>query len=351
MNEPDERLDEVVEERRRFEVTGAVIALVVLATVAAFAFVVLGRSGETTTPLPTEVPSAVAGEPRLLTAVDLRSAPSGQVAIVARLLASEPILVLGRSEDGAWIALGPVSRPAVAGWVPVEQVEGIDVSQLPVLSDPRGGSTGVVPTLTPDLPDLHVEAAYARENRLRVSVTNQGAGDAVGRLLVSVNDGPPVPLDIARPGEPLRPGERADGGVPGGTVQIRSAIKVRVFLDPPTEEEDPDNNTWDGIVEPDAPNDIEILSVAAESATSGLVVTLRNNSPIPVTGTFTVSIREALPSTNLLERQIITGTIEAGVTARVEFPTLIGVDVNEIAIRLSSDGVDDASIANNVYPR
>lgn len=352
MNTDDERLDEVIEERRRFEAAGAVIGVVIVVTVASFLFVVLNRGGDDPTPAitPTSV-AGEAGEQRLIGTVDLRSAPSDQVAIVARLLQTEPIRVLGRSADGQWIALGPSARPTVIGWVLATQVEGVDPETLPVLADPRSGGAVGAPTFTPDLPDLIVEAAFARENRLHLTVHNQGAGDAPGTILVSVNEGEPVPLRVARPGEPLRAGERVEGEVPGQTVQIRSTIRIHLIVDPPVAEEDPDNNAWDGIVEPDVPNDLEVLRADTAGADGHLVVVVRNNSPIPVRGSFTVSVREALPSTALLGRQTVSGTIEAGATLAVPFNDLRGLSLAQISIRLSSDGVDDAVIANNTYPR
>lgn len=351
MNEDDERLEEVIEERRRFEAAGAVIGVVIVVTVVSFLVVVFNRGGDDP---PAVVPTASLGvpqEPRLSGTVDLRSAPSDQVAIVTRLLQTEPIRVLGRSADGQWVALGPSARPTVIGWVLVTQVEGVDVAALPVLADPRAGGAAGVPTFTPDLPDLVVEAAFARQNRLHLTVHNQGAADAPGTILVSVNEGEPVPLRVARPGEPLRAGERVEGEVPGHTVQIRSTIRIHLIVDPPVAEEDPDNNAWDGIVEPDAPNDLEVLSADTSGQDGHLVVVIRNNSPIPVRGSFTVSVREALPSTALLGRQTVSGTVEAGATLEVPFSDLRGLSLAQISIRLSSDGVDDAVIANNTYPR
>jgi len=354
MNQPDEQLEEVIEERRRFELAGVVMIIAIVVTLAASAFVVFGRGS--TDPAPAASPTEPAGTTtdgplRLLQPVDLRSAPSEQVAIVARLLEHESIRVLGRSADGGWIALGPSARPTVIGWVPVSQVGGVVVDDLPVLADPRGGGAVAAPTFTPDLPDLVIQAAFARANVLYVSVLNDGAGDASGTFLVSVNDGAPVPLQVARPGEPLRAGESLEGGVPGYPIQIRGALRVRVLLDPPLAEDNPDNNTWDGIVEPDVPNDLEVSSVETDGPDGHLVVVIRNNSPIPITAAYTVSVREALPSTTLLGREIVSGTVAPQDTIRVPFPALQGLSLAEIAVRLSTDGVDDAVIANNSYPR
>lgn len=354
MNEPDEQLEEVIEERRRFELAGAVMVLAIVVTLGASAFVVFGRGNADPAPAaaPTTTASATTDGPlRLLQAVDLRSAPSAQVAIVARLLEHESIRVLGRSADGGWLAVGPSARPTVIGWVPVSQVAGVAVDELPVLADPRGGGAVAAPTFTPDLPDLVIQTAFARGNWLYVSVLNNGAGDAAGTFLVSVNDGAPVTLQVARPGEPLRAGDRLEGGVPGYPIQIRGALRVRVLLDPPLAEEDPDNNTWDGIVEPDVPNDLEVSSVEVDGPDGHLVVVIRNNSPIPISAAFTVSVREALPSTTLLGREIVSGTVDPQGTIRVSFPGLQGLSLAEIAVRLSTDGVDDAVIANNSYPR
>ena len=117
------------------------------------------------------------------------------------------------------------------------------------------------------------------------------------------------------------------------------------------EEADPGNNTWTGIVGPDVPNDIEILSAAIEDADKHLVVTIRNNSPIPVAGTFTVSVRETSEGAKLLGRGQATSEIAAGDTLELPFPEITEIDLTRARAILSTDAIDDPVLANNSYPR
>jgi len=88
-----------------------------------------------------------------------------------------------------------------------------------------------------------------------------------------------------------------------------------------------------------------------ERGASALVVTIRNNSAIPIAGAHTITVRETPPSTRLLGRVEQGGTIEAGGTMVIAFPDLREVDLTRISITLSSDSVADAALANNSYPR
>jgi hypothetical protein len=353
----DGPLDGGQDDQRTFLLAGLAVSGVILVTGVAFFAVVLGRGVTEETPTvadtsPTPQVQGTPGTARLRGPVDLRSGPGHQVAIITRLAATEPIRVVGRSPDGEWLAIGPVGRPETIGWVPVDAVEGVDLAALPTLADPRQpAATGTAdPDLTPDLPDLVVERAYSQDNRLVVRIANVGAGDANATLLVSVDGDTPIALDV-RPGEPLRAGDYLEAEVPGVFVQLRAPIHVRVLSDPPLDEEDAENNAWDGIIGPDRSNDVEILGAAIDGPGGPLAVALRNNSPIPVTATFTVTVREALPSTTLLGRQTITATIESNGFLEMRFEEIRSVELDAIAIRLSADGIDDSNLANNQYPR
>jgi hypothetical protein len=351
MDEPRAAAD-----RRLFGIAGALIGVVMVATLTVVALLVLVRRDAAPAPVvaPAATPAAEgtpAAGASLLRAIELRSGPASDVAIITRLAAGTRLRVLGRSQDGQWLVVAPEARPEQVGWVPAAVVGGLDVSALAVVS-PEGGSPArpatAVPTLTPDLPDLRVARSFARGNVLHVEVVNDGAGDALGAILVSVNDAEPLPLDV-KPGEALRAGESVEAAIRGVYVQLRAPVHVQVILEGGAEE-DVDNNEWSGIVAPDLPNDLEVRSVTT-AADGHVVVTIVNNSPIPVSGAVTVSIREALPGTTLIARETRSMTIAAGGVIDFAFPDVRGVDLTRVTIRLSSDAIEDAVIANNSYPR
>jgi len=183
-----------------------------------------------------------------------------------------------------------------------------------------------------------------------VEILNQGAADATGEILMSVDDGPPISAQV-RPGEPLRAGQRVQGPVPGYYLQLRRNLTVTIVPANDRPEEDLANNTWVGIIGPDAPNDVEILGAVPGAEGEPLVVTVRNNSPIPVAGSFTLSVREALPGTQLLGRERVTAEVASSGTFDVVFDELTEVDMTRATVILSTDAIDDADVSNNVYPR
>ena len=301
----------------------------------------------TATPSPTTVLAGVA----ITRPIEVRSGPRADFAIVTRLAVTDSINILGRSEDGDWLVVSPDGRPSLTGWIPLDAVSGVQVASLPVIAPPGATPVPGDATLSPDLPDLVVTRAFGRDNLLWVEVTNQGLVPASGEFLVSINGEPPVALDV-KPGEPLHPGQTLTAAVPGVFLQLRHNMSVRLVPIEGVEEEDTENNTWTGIASPDLPNDLEIFSaVVGEEPGGHLVVTLRNNSPIPITGTYTVSVRETGEGNALLGRQRATERIEVGALLEIPFPEITEVDFTTVSVILSTDSIDDSSIANNTYPR
>jgi hypothetical protein len=345
-------------ERRRFELVGLAIAFVILVTIGAFVVAVLLPTREdppaaTATPSPTASTTATPVGPYLTGPVELRSAPDANVAIVTRLAQTDAIRIVGRSESGDWLAIGLVDRPGVTGWVPTSAVAGVaDVPSLPVVEALGGAGTPQPggPTLTPDLPDLVLEEVFTRNNQLMVRIANQGAGDATGEFRVSVRGGAPISLNV-KPGEALRSGQSLEGAVPAEYVQLRTGVWVVVVVEDDRREEDESNNVWEGIVEPDQPNDVEILRAEISTADGHFVVDIRNNSPMPIVGSFIVSVREALPSTTLIARRTEALEMAAGEVVLFDFPDLTDVDLTRVTITLSGNAIDDADLSNNTYPR
>ncbi|MGE3961307.1 MAG: SH3 domain-containing protein [Dehalococcoidia bacterium] len=353
------KLEDPPQERRRFELIGAVMAAVIGATaIGFFAVVILSADepGAEATPAPTiaETPppsTPVIAGVAVTRPVDVRSGPSSQFAIVTRLAVTDSINVLGRSQDGLWLVVTAEDRPTQTGWIPLDATTGVDVGPLPVIAAPGATPPAGPATLSPDLPDLVISRVFAQQNTLWVEVLNQGVADGAGEFLVTIDGGEPVALEVVKPGEPLRPNQRVAGAVPGVYLQLRRELEVVLQPIEGVQEEDTANNTWIGLVGPDAPNDVEIVSAAVEDDDAHLVVTLRNNSPIPVVGTFTVSVREAPPGTALIGRERQTVEIAPGGTAELAFEEITEIDLTRVTVILSTDAIEDAVIANNTYPR
>ncbi|RJQ12658.1 MAG: hypothetical protein C4558_01335 [Dehalococcoidia bacterium] len=289
------------------------------------------------------------GGPTVRHDTSLRGEPDEGGPVLLRVESGTRLRVVGRSPDGRWVAAAAEGRPDIVGWVPANDLDGVDLGALAtVTADPRATGSATAPAGPIDRPDLRIESTYAKENRLYVSVFNAGPADARGTLLASVDGGTPVPLE-GKSDEGLRAGQRIQAAVRGVFVQIRGTVSVTVSLDPPVTEADQANNMLTGIVEPDQPTDLEIANV--ERGASALVVTVRNNSTIPITGAHTITLREPLPSNRLIERAEQTGTINAGGTLVISFPTLREADLTKISITLSSDSIADAVPGNNTYPR
>lgn len=294
-------------------------------------------------------PSEELSGPTVRRDTSLMNEPRDDGAALLRIPAGTLLRIVGKSPDGRWIAAAADDRPDLVGWVPADLVAGLELSGLPtVTADPKAAGAITPPTGPTDRPDLRIESAYAKDNRLYVSVFNAGPADARGAVLASVDGGTPVPLD-GKSDEGLRAGQRIQAAVRGVFVQIRSAVSVVISLSPVVAETDQANNTFNGIVEPDQPTDLEIALV--ERGASALVVTVRNNSTIPIHGTQTITVREPLPSNRLLGRLAKEGTIDAGATLILSFPDLREVDMTDISVTLSSDSIADGALGNNTYPR
>jgi len=354
------KLEDPPRDRRRFELIGLVIAVVIGATAVVFFGAVILAANDTGAPvtptaaaataIPTATATPVIDGIAITRPIEVRSGPSSDFAVVTRLAVTDAIHVLGRSADGRWLVVAAEDRPALTGWIPADAVTGLGGSTLPVIAPPGATAPPVDATLSPDLADLVVSGVFARDNVLWVEVLNQGVADATGEIRVSVDGGPEVVLGV-KPGEPLRPDQRVASAIPDNYLQLRRNVEVRISPLEGREEEDLDNNLWIGIVAPDQPNDLEIVGAVVEAPDDHLVVTIRNNSPIPIAGTYTVSVREAAPDNTLLGREHATVEVASGDTINLPFLGITAIDLTRVRVILSTDAIDDADLGNNSYPR
>ena len=202
------------------------------------------------------------------------------------------------------------------------------------------------PTLTPDYPDLLVSAVASRNNRLVVIVANEGSADASGPIAVSVDGGEARRIDA---GKALRPGATLERVLDGEYVQRRAPVTVTLVAEG-VREENAGNNTFHGVVAPDAPNDLEVLGVGIDPDGGHPYVEVRNLSPIPLAGEVTIAVRAAAPDDRLLLRERFALDAGAGAIQRLGLEALAGAEAESLRVILSTDAIGDADSANNTWP-
>src|SRR5206468_4055573 len=107
-------------------------------------------------------------------------------------------------------------------------------------------------------PDLALRSVGSRQDRLSVLVANAGGADFGGTIMVSVNGGPQMRVDV---GKPLRPGEALDAVLNTEYVQRRAKIVV-VVASPDVTESSLDNNRLEVVVGPDQPINLAVDAAA-----------------------------------------------------------------------------------------
>ena len=206
------------------------------------------------------------------------------------------------------------------------------------------------PTLDPslDYPDLVVREVFSRLNQLYVIVANAGDADADGLIEVSVDGGPPQPIDT---GKALRPGDLLEYPIEGAYVQRRAQVVVSVQPSASIVERNAGNNVFVGVVAPDVPNDLAIIDVTYGGSGPHLIATVRNRSPIPLRGEVTIGIREIAPEDRLLLRETRELDIGRGATQAFEFPGITSAPLESVQVIISTDAINDADESNDALPR
>lgn len=330
---------------------GAAALVVIAASATAFAIVLVFRAdsaGTDTPPTPTVQRTLV-----------LRTAPDAGAGEVVELRAGVKVVLIGRTTDSSWLMIEIPGQVDVVGWAPAGEIQDTgDIAALPTrwdepLATPAvtASPTATSPLGTPsaDLPDLVIEDVSSRENRLVVVVRNVGDADFDGPLFVIVDGGPRQRIDVE--GKPLRPGDTLEAVLEQEYVQRRASVTVEIALAEGVAEADAANNRLDVVIAPDLDNDLEVRSAALDPDDGHLIVTVRNNSLIPLVGTVTISVRRTQPESQLLKRVEEDLNVEAGAEQRYHFNDLTGLDLTRTRVILSTDAINDADGTNNVFPR
>ena len=199
-----------------------------------------------------------------------------------------------------------------------------------------------------DYPDLVVREVFSRLNQLFVVVANAGNADADGVVEVSIDGGPPHPIDT---GKALRPGDFLEYPLEGEYVQRRGQVVVAVRPSASIVERNAGNNVFVGVVTPDAPNDLAVIDITYGGSGPHLIATIRNRSPIPLTGEVTIAIREFSAEDELLLRETRKLDVERGATQAFEFPAITTAPLESVQVIISTDAINDADASNNLLPR
>ena len=119
----------------------------------------------------------------------------------------------------------------------------------------------------------------------------------------------------------------------GEFIQRRGRISVVASTDPPIEEIDHANNRLAVVLEPDLDNDLGIANAVIVSG-RGLVVTVRNNSPIPIVGTIAIEVRQTRDDT-LLARRSVQIELQPEAIVEVVFESIEQLDCTRTTVELS----------------
>lgn len=335
---PDDETEAIHREGSVLRWMGAGVAFVVVAVLVVIAALVVFRRADSGTASPT-----------IRERTMLRATASNDGTPIATLEPGTVIRLIGRSADERWLVVQLPNADARVGWVAASAVgHPGDVHGLTVVDTGGLNAGGTPATGGPDRPDLIVRALSSRQNELWVTVANVGTVDAGGPIEVSVGDGKRHRVDV---GKPLRPGEQIEARLPGEYLQFRAQVDVTVFGPPDMTEQDTTNNKREFTVAPDQPNDLEILRMVNAPGDGHLSVTVRNNSPIPLVGSFTVTIRQSGAGGQALSTQSHALDLPPQGAVDVPFADLTNQDLTKIQALLSTDAIVDASQTNNVYPR
>jgi hypothetical protein len=320
----------------------AVAVGLIAVTLVAIAVVVLNSGGDDT-------PMAALPPPTLAEDTTIRARPTESASEVVRAAAGTRVEVRGRLESGGWLLVSIDGRLGSEGWVPRSAVrdapsdDALRTVSLP--NEPRAAvpSPSAGPPRTQ--PNLVFEAVDVRDNQLVAILGNDGRTNITAAVTVTVDGGEPYRVDVTA----LRPGARIEVPLRGEFVQRRATVTANAVATGLAEETLEDNRIT-ATVEPDAPNDLEVLAALLNPE---LAVTIRNNSPIPIVGTITIVVRDTSPENTLVAR-LADASLEIGAAGSVQvfrFPASTRVDLEKVRVLIQTSAINDSNIANDVFPR
>ena len=292
----------------------------------------------------------------------LRSAPNSTTAIVSNVETGTPIVVLARNKQANWILIQKISEPDQTGWLPVDGIDPLPpIDILPIATVVPGiNKINAVPTTARlpeqtiqtnnDLPDLSIEDVFVKNNKLVIVLSNVGEIDVKGRIHTSIDGSPPTPVDI-KIGEPLRPSEKIEVTLENEYVQRRGSVHITAYTDPPIYERNIGNNEVKIVVSPDLPNDLELSDVSIIKSQNIIRVLITNKSPIPITGSATISVRSTLDDAKELDTIQPYFSLRPGESVPFDINSRKNIDTDKIEILMSTSAINDSNLENNISPR
>ena len=294
----------------------------------------------------------VAGNPTLARDASLLSEPRADAAVLTSLSAGTPLQLIGRTQETDWLYGSATDHPEVAGWLPRDAVgDAGDLARLTRVDSTAGGiratQAGGSPTKSGPRPDLALHDVTSKQDRLAVVVSNVGAADFTGAILVSVNGGTPVRVDV---GKPLRPTEALEAVLNTEYVQRRAKALVTV-TSPDVAEASVENNRLEVVVGPDQPINLSLESAAVSPSDGRLSVEIRNRGPIPLIGVVTIGVRERPPSNRLVVVNDAALDVGAGGVQRFQIASPTPIDLTRMTVSISTDAIADSDGSDDMFPR
>ncbi len=248
------------------------------------------------------------------------------------------------------IATPPRSIIAAIGVAPLRPRPAVPVAAgagapLPPVASPPCGVIGVVTTL----PALTVGPLAASHDRLVVQLVNRGEAVPTAGISIRIDGGVAhaIPASaLPRPGEAVALSGLDDAFLGEAIVQRRAPVTVDI-----TAADGTHIATRSMIVAPDVPLDLALADARVDAAGT-LLVDIRNDSPVPLRGRVVVAAREPASPYTLLARTEAPLDVAAGAVQTIAVGAVGTVGPSDLArlrIALSTDAIDDANLANNVY--
>jgi hypothetical protein len=263
---------------------------------------------------------------------DVRTLPSEEARILGTLRRGQELDIVGRSSDGAWIAIAYPPGSAQHGWIAasvVDHPEQVRIAptvtpapfrastppdqRLPeATTSPSPGPRA--PTVVVPQPDLVVgNVDLLGDGRLLVNVRNQGAAPVDGRAIeVALASANGQILGLAGAGTShLGPGESVAIIIP---YAITQPMGIRILVDPNGRiaESARGNDVFEAMVRPPV--------VPAVLATPTATVTPQRSVTAPATATATATPRLATVTATPAITPTATATAAATVTATATVP-------------------------------
>ena len=292
----------------------------------------------------------------------MRSAPNSTTAIVSNVETGTPIIVLARNKQANWILIQKISEPNQQGWLPIDGVDPLpQIDILPIATVVSGINKKNPSQMATkqseqtiqnnnDLPDLSIEDVFVKNNKLVIVLSNVGEIDVKGEIHTSIDGSKPTPVDI-KIGEPLRPSEKIEFVLENEYVQRRGSVHISVYANPPIYERNIGNNEVKIIVSPDLPNDLEISEVDIIQSQNIIRVSIMNKSPIPITGSATISVRSILDKSKELYTIQPYFRLGPGESVPFDINNRNNIDSDKIEILMSTSAINDSNLENNISPR